>query len=324
MKPVDKPGILLLWNDPRERQALFKILRTTGADIQFGDPTVDESLAVSEHPFRLIVLDYDSVRNEAPHILKKISCLENTPAVLVVTSTRDKHDLIELFSHDTLTNLVAKNMDVNANELVVTVQKILRNDIFGFEKYLTWGVVPSEVTVTSSADKNGIIDDLDAYLSSLGCNHRLVGLAKGVADEFLMNAVYNAPIDGNGIPKYASRPRTERVDLLAGEEAVFRYACDGRTLALSIHDNFGRLERTTVLSYLRKCFLKGEDQIDDKSGGAGLGLYYIFESLNELVINVTPKKRTEMIGLIDISRGYREFARSPKSLNLFIEEAVAP
>ena len=89
---------------------------------------------------------------------------------------------------------------------------------------------------------------------------------------------------------------------------------------MSIEDNFGRLERSTVLSYLRRCFIKGADQIDQKEGGAGLGLYYIFESLNHLIINVASNERTEMIGLMDISGSYREFAERPKSLNIFLQE----
>ena len=68
---------------------------------------------------------------------------------------------------------------------------------------------------------------------------------------------------------------------------------------------------------------RGGDQIDQKDGGAGLGLYYIFESLNHLIVNVAPNRRTEMIGLMDISGTFRDFAERPKSLNVFIQECTA-
>ncbi len=311
--------ILLLWGDPRERQALYKILCATGADVRFADTQLPDPFSAGGN-CRLVVIDYDTVRDSARRVLESISQRNDRPAVLVVTATRDKNDLIDLMSHEVLTNLVAKNTDLKATELVVTVQKIMRADVFGFEKYLTWGVHPYTEVITSSERKNDIIERLEEYLTRIGCNRRLIGLAKGVADEFLMNAVYNAPVDAAGKPKYASRSRAERVQLEPGEEVRFRYACDGRLLALSVEDNFGRLERSTVLSYLRKCFMRGQDQIDQKEGGAGLGLYYIFESLNQFIINVASHQRTEMIGIMDISGSYRDFAEQPKSLNIFIEE----
>jgi hypothetical protein len=311
--------ILLFWGDPKERQALYKILCATGAEVHFADPQSDIPRAVYDK-CRLVVVDYDTVRDTANNVLQQVARQGGRPAVLVVTATRDKRDLLELLAHDVLTNLVAKNTDLKATELVVTVQKIMRSDVFGLEKYLTWGALVHEVIVKSSDQKNPLVEDVGNYLTSIGCNKRLVGLARGVIDEFVMNAVYNAPVDKKGVPKYATRSRSERVDLLKNEEVRFRYACDGRLLALSVEDNFGRLEPSTVLNYLRKCFMRGDDQIDKKQGGAGLGLYYIFESLNQFIINVQRKKRTEMIGIMDISGSYRDFAEQPKSLNIFIQE----
>lgn len=318
-----KKLIRLIWRDPRERQTLFKILCATGARVEFGTPCQSDVNDELYENCRLAVLDYDSLRNEAKTFLEEISRLKSPPPVLVVTASRDKQDLIDLLSHEVLTNLVAKNVDLKASELVVTVQKILRNDMFGLEKYLTWGVEPISQVITSSADKTPALDRLEEFLQTIGINRRLTGLAKGVADEFLMNAVYNAPVDVAGRPKYSKLTRAVRVDLSPGEESTFRYACDGRVFALSIQDNFGRLGAATVRGYLRKCFVKGGDQIDDKEGGAGLGLYYIFESLNHLVINVLPGQKTEMIGLMDVSGSFREFAERPKSLNLFFQENLS-
>ena len=310
--------ILLLWGDHKDRQTVFKVLSATGAEVQHAGP--DDSQEVIDNRYRLVVIDYDSVRDEADELLRRISQEKARPAVLVVTATRDKGDLIRLMSHEVLTNLVAKNTDVTANEMVVTVQKIMRNDIFGIEKYLTWGVHAYEEVVSSSERKDPLLNQLEEYLNSVGCNKRLTNLARGVGDEFFMNAVYNAPVGPDGKTKYATWSRTQPVTLTNGEEVKFRYASDGRVLALSVIDNFGMLERSTVLSYLRKCFMRGDDQIDDKQGGAGLGLFYIFESLNQFIINVSPKRCTEMIGIMDISGTYKDFAVRPKSLNIFLQE----
>jgi hypothetical protein len=313
--------ILLLWGDTKERQALFKILCATGAQVIFADPNQNSpDIATS---CRLLVIDYDSVSDgNTRQLLENVSSAPRRPAVLVLTSSQEKERFIELLSQEALTNIIAKNHAVHASELIVTVQKIMRNDVFGIDKYLTWGIHAHEVTITSSNQKSEIIDQVEKYLDMIGVNRRLIGLAKGVVDEFVMNAVYNAPMDDQGHSKYAHISRTVAVQLQPHEYCTFRYACDGRFLALAITDHFGRLERETVKSYLRKCFIGGADQVDDKEGGAGLGLYCIFESLNQFVINVAPNQRTEMIGIMDISGSYRNFAEHPKSLNIFLQEKL--
>jgi hypothetical protein len=102
------------------------------------------------------------------------------------------------------------------------------------------------------------------------------------------------------------------------EAATVKFTYDGRRLGVSVEDPFGSLEPARVLHYLAKCFRAGEDQIDTKEGGAGLGIYSVFDALSRFVINVEPERRTEMIGFIDITDTYREYAERGKSFNLFV------
>jgi hypothetical protein len=244
----------------------------------------------------------------------------NTVRFLVLSEQKGKDSLVRLFRSATLTNLLAKDVGILAEELVITVEKILRRDIFGLEKYLTWGITPVEEIVNDSARKNDHLARFEAFCNDLGLNTRLAGLAKGVADEFLMNAVYNAPVDEHGRHIYSKLPRTERVVLTGRAQATFQYACDGRYLAVAASDNFGTLAKETILRYLAKCFARGEDQIDKKQGGAGIGFYYIVESLSHFVINIAPGERTEVIGLIDVQGSYKDFAEQAKSFNIFVKE----
>ncbi len=310
------PEILFFWGDNKDRRALFKVLAATGASVRYAE---DVAALDQVANCRLVVLDYDSARALSTDVMRRLAVMPLPPPVLVVTSSRDKGDLIELFSHTVMTNLVAKNQDLLASELIVTVRKIMHNHIFGLEKYLTWGVHTYEYSISGSDGRHQPMADLRAYLERLGANRRLIGLAEGVADELIQNAVYNAPADSAGKPKYASRSRTEPVVLLPNEEVRFSFASDGRFLAICVADRFGRLETETVRNYLRKCFLQGEDQIDSKQGGAGLGLYYIFQSLNHFIINVAPGVRTELIGLLDISGTFKDFVQQAKSLHLFLQ-----
>ncbi|MBC7793634.1 MAG: hypothetical protein H7Z43_07985 [Clostridia bacterium] len=314
-------NLYLVWGNALERQAVFKILASNGCDVDFADevPNVDVIMG----RYSLIIIDYDTMREPATAFLRELERRpsDGRPIVLMLSASKSKSDLYELLSTNAFTNLLAKDTEVNSVELLVTVQKLLRDDIFGFDKYLAWGIHPQHRVVHGSKDKGPLVEELETYLRDIGCNKRLATSARTVADELIMNAVYNAPVDGAGVPKYASRSRSEGVMLEPNERAQLSYACDGRYLALSVADRFGRLRRETVVNYLRRCFVGGEAQIEDKDGGAGLGLYYIFESLNHFVVNIAPNQKTEIIGLIDISGTYRNFSEKSKSLNIFLQRA---
>ncbi len=313
---MTSPEILFLWGDDKQRRSLYKVLAATGAEVRYA--ATDQGTLEQIDNCRLVVLDYDAVRPMANEVMRRISAMPSPPPVLVVTASRDKSDLIELFSHNVLTNLVAKNEDFGADELIAPVRKIIHNDIFGLDKYLTWGVQTFKYVLNGSEDRHQPLKDVRDCLDRLGANRRLSGLAQTVADELITNAVYNAPADEQGRPKYASRSRTEPVNLLPDEAVEVSFATDGKLFGICVADPFGRLESHTVRQYLRKCFMQGENQIDSKQGGAGLGLYYIFQSLNHFIINVAPGARTELIGLLDISGTFRDFALQAKSLHLFL------
>jgi hypothetical protein len=97
------------------------------------------------------------------------------------------------------------------------------------------------------------------------------------------------------------------------------FCCDGQRLGVSVSDPFGSLRTEDVQGYLAKCFRRGDDQVDQKEGGAGLGIYYVFESLSHFVANIAPRRRTEIIGLIDLSSNFKDFSERSKSLNMFVQ-----
>jgi len=78
-----------------------------------------------------------------------------------------------------------------------------------------------------------------------------------------------------------------------------QYACDGTQFVVGVRDAFGTLERDTVLRYLHKC-LHSEQQIDRKTGGAGLGLYLMASSATDVYFNVLPGVATEAVCAFDL------------------------
>jgi hypothetical protein len=298
----------LLGSNPAQLKALRRILRAIVAGT-CETPTLD-GLCPDDYDL-LLVSDYDTLE---PEVRAQIHAL----LVICGAGASDKNELAHLFSRHALTNFLAKNSEVNTSELIVTVQKILRRDVFGIEKYFPWGIDAVCTRARTSDAKGSILAEIGKYAEGLGVNSRLASQFCTVADELITNAIYNAPRDAQGNAPYAHLPRTERVTLAPDEEIEIRYCCDGNRLGISARDPFGSLTEERLLDYLGKCLRRGDDQVDSKDGGAGLGLYHIFEAVSHLVVNIAPGRRTEIIGLIDVQGTYRDFARASKSFNIFL------
>ena len=238
-----------------------------------------------------------------------------------MSSARDAYtDLFAEFDTNGVMNVLAKNEEVNSSELIVTVQKLLRGDIFGLEKYFVWGVPRVSWPLRSSSDKDWLLSQADTYAQDLNVHPRLAEQFSLVVHELVTNALYNAPLDADGRPRHAHLPRSRDVKLRDGEEIVVTLRCDAQYLGVSIADSIGALSKEDTLGYLARCFRRGDDQVNDgdDKAGAGLGLYLSFSSLSHLVINIAPTRRTEVIGLLDIRGSYRDFATRSKSFNIFV------
>jgi hypothetical protein len=294
---------------------LSRTLRRTVGSVATAD-RLQEVGAQDAHP--LVAVHYDTLTPSERQEMVRLSRRAASPVLLLFENCKAE-DFVDLFGARFLTNmLVVNSQGVDVSDLLVTVQKIRSGDIFGLEKYFVWGVEPRSLRVTSSDERGAVLDEIAEYATERGVGSRLRVAIRTVADEFLSNAIYNAPVGPDGAYRYAVWPRTAAVRLEAHEAAVVRYCCDGRRFGISIADPFGSLSPGHLQDHLARVFRRGEDQVNQSGGGAGVGLYQVFESLSHFVINIEPGVRTEMIGLIDVSGSYRTFASSGKSFNIFV------
>jgi CheY-like chemotaxis protein len=204
------------------------------------------------------------------------------------------------------------------NELRVTVQKILRQDIFGINKYLAPDTPIQQLTVRGSQDREVFNNAVMTFAEENRLGQYMAKLVFGITEELLMNAVYDAPVAG-GHHHYGELPRTSTVTLKPNEYSQLTFACDGSTFAIAVEDPFGALTQPKLLQYLKKVLRRDDSAnlIDTKKGGAGLGLFKILYSSHALICNVEPGSRTEVIALIDIQHQVRDFSKMARSVHYF-------
>lgn len=209
-------------------------------------------------------------------------------------------------------------------DLGATLAKIGGRSPLGIEPWLPWGARINAYAIASSAEKPKLFEHIERFMADIGMRGRLVRRLTAVADELLMNAIYDAPLDrATGQPKYAERRRSEAVELAPDERPTFYLGSDGERVVIGVRDPFGALKPHTLKSYIHKGLRRGADQIDRKQGGAGLGLYLLFDALNSLCVNLTPGQATEVIGAMNIRGSMRDVLATPKAFSVHVHDPKA-
>jgi len=268
----------------------------------------------------VLTLD-DAVKPYQQQILERTAELFPRTRLLLHACREDLQCIEWMAQQPALSHVIAKRDEpLDTQELTVTLAKLVRGDHFGLEKYLLWGGDANRLVVRDSRDKGQYVREVSALAIRLGCSERVVELVETVVDELCTNAIFNAPRDARGQPRYAHLNRREAVALEDRELAELTYAFDGSYFGVAQRDPFGALTRETVVTYLDRCLKRTPDQ-QPGAGGAGMGLFRVYGALSKVIFNIRPGELTEVIGLIDLRQSIKRFKLQPKSLHFFVEEA---
>jgi hypothetical protein len=328
-----EPKVLCVCARDSLRRRVTRALLACGAVPRFANSTAEAITLCTVERYRVLLLDIGADDNFDARTFKVLASSSThgggpAPPILLVSRVRNEERLLSILEHVEARNLIATHERsggeapiLDEHELIVTCHKLLCRDLFGMAKYLSFvGAHVYEIPITGAQDRDAAVDLMIDFARRLELGPELEDRIATITDELVTNAVYNAPRLADGTPRYAHVDRRQKIRLEPHEYARLQYGCDGRYLALSVTDFFGSLRGETVASYLRKCFRRGDDQIDAKSGGAGLGIYMTFNSVTQLVFNLAAGRKTEVIALFYIRSEARGFRRSGRSLNVFIEE----
>jgi hypothetical protein len=308
----------LLFGDPVHLRAAHRVLVCAGATVH-AVQDIERVVAEAERfEPSLVLVELPSCTERCLFRLERLAALPTAPTIILLAAPSPPERLAKLLEAPWCDHLLGLESPWFMAELGVTVAKLHGQPIFDVSKYLPWGTRFVEVPIEGSASKQVAFDRIEAFMDALGVRGRMIARLQAVADELLMNAIYDAPVDRrSGEPRYHGLHRSSPVVLAPDEQPTLRFGSDGRIFAISVSDPFGGLSPATLKRYVAKGLRRGDDQIDDKIGGAGLGLFLLFESLGSLIVDVHRGRRTEVMGLLDIQGSFRDAVRTPKSLNIF-------
>ena len=258
-----------------------------------------DALATGELPALYVIhLDGELARRAS----ELAPCLAGGGPVIAVIPRSNLAAVVELMrgSERVAGVMVADGFD--PRRLSAMAARILgdgADDPFGLENVMAPGTPIHTWIVGDYQEKSRCMSRVVEFVEQAQVPRKDRASIEQCADEMMMNALYDAPVDAQGNHLFSGIPTRARITMRTEQSVVVRYACDGKQFAVSVRDAFGTLERPTVLGYLHKC-LHAEQPIDRKAGGAGLGLYLMVNASTAVAFRVLPGTATEALCLFDL------------------------
>lgn len=316
--------VTLFTSSRKTENAVTRALVSVGYTVTIKTLTAFESEDLSRKKADMLLIDIENFSN-TEKLIKHVSTSASSLPLSLLSKDLGDPKLVDLLVKEGINNLIsnrgsfqASQSEIDERELITTCQKLLSQEIFGLEKYLR---IPNalihETRIASNFQYPSAQKEMDNLLARLNCARPVAQMISLVVDELITNAIYDAPRDEKGHPKYKGNDRTQELHLSEKEQVTLRYACDGQNFLLSVSDNFGSLERDIIMHYLEQSFVT-EPEINPPPQGAGLGLHMIFNSINRLVFNIEEGKKTEVIAGFYIGSGMRAFKDTGRTLNIFL------
>ena len=130
------------------------------------------------------------------------------------------------------------------------------------------------------------------YFSKQGMSSRTISAIYEVAEELVMNALYNAPTEAGYFKTPVSR--MDDVTLPMDRACEVSYGIEAGTAFVRVRDTFGALRLPRLLEVLNRCNSTAVT-LDESRGGAGLGIWRVFSAATTIAITVIPGRLTDIL-----------------------------
>lgn len=172
---------------------------------------------------------------------------------------------------------------------------------------LSWGASTVNFRPRTTNERDQTVQAIETVSIRFGMSRRTAVMAADATHELLMNAMYDAPHDANGQPRYAN-DRQASITLAESEIPTLRLTVDSHYLALDAIDPFGRLARGKLFGGLLRATTGSTAatptaMLDVSHGGAGLGLFKLYSTCTFLRAEVAPGRQTMVSWVVDRALG---------------------
>jgi anti-sigma regulatory factor (Ser/Thr protein kinase) len=147
-----------------------------------------------------------------------------------------------------------------------------------------------EMSLTKSAQRQDTIRDIISRLG-VGGKRDLKEKLESLLEELITNSIYHAYQNPDGSSRYARR---DSIVLPEAEKIRLSFIATKEGLHLKVSDQGGSFKFNEAAQSFARCYGGSHQQIQNKEGGAGLGLYMSYEVCTHLKIVSVPGRETSV------------------------------
>lgn len=290
------PHRILIVDDEKAIRMMLLDYLEDNYTVEVAETGEDALALLTERAFDLVISDINMPGISGPELLAKIKKLYPATKTALITAY-NVDEYIQAAKEFSITNIIPKTVPFNFAELDFIVHGLVTGDIFGLQRYLLDdGALIEKHVITSTAESRRVQDHLiELFEKRFGTS----GDMKLILDEIITNAIYHAPIQADGTEKYRE---FSDITLEPHEYIYIECGFDSEKYAVAITDCQGHLTKDTVLYKIERQ-ITGEGLLDDS--GRGIHMSRLFA--DRMIINIDPKKKTEVILINYFSNKYRGY-----------------
>ncbi|MGZ3722001.1 MAG: hypothetical protein ACXVA9_03660 [Bdellovibrionales bacterium] len=171
-----------------------------------------------------------------------------------------------------------------------------------------------EIEIVNSGDCETIYSQLSEYALKQDCFSGFEAVVLTSASELLTNAFYNGKRDPKTGAALVS-DRNIKFALDPGELITLTFGRDDEYLWLIVRDCFGSLDRATLATALNRAACERKP-ILDSAGGAGLGLFMVYEWASEMLVTLDQGRSTTFACKFKLTKRNKIFEQELSALHI--------
>jgi len=286
--------------------------------------------------FELVLFDLDiDPETPAQSLIEAVALPCPETPVVAIAGVNTRHRLVQALAAPSVVGLVPKigtwlesassgqapAEGADEQELGVALRRWTEPASIppGPAPYLLGETPVEERVIGSSNEKEDVLAEVMTYAGRFGLSDEKLRRIEVVADELMLNAIYDAPRDERGQPKYAGMDRRTQVTLTAQTQVRLRFGCDGARFVVSVCDRFGSLNRQILAAHIARVLEVRGPRPRAGTGGAGLGLVLVYTSSNQLAVHVSAGRFTEITSVLFVAGSNRAAVARGSALHCFLQ-----
>ncbi len=187
---IEKSGggkVLLVEPDKKQQLPIRMALGGTGVQLDIANDSEAGRAYLKENTYDIVLCEEACV-----DVLKEVQDGKLSPYAVLLTNKDVQGNLHILEQNRFVDHIISRDAeDKNATirYVLTALGKLLNKDLFGIEKYLTWGVEIKNKLVTHSTQREELRADLHNYFKKMGIRSTVLDRVNTVVEEMLMNAM---------------------------------------------------------------------------------------------------------------------------------------